>query len=277
MPTNREAYFKAIKLNVPQAVVYFALQEIDGYNYLQLTEHFDDEIKDNVFFESAINRYLNGEMIEYIFNKAMFLSNPFYVDKNVLIPRQETEQLVLETKKQIDELFEDKQISIADVCTGSGAIGLSLKSMLPNNQYFLTDISKEAMRVCKINAEKLSLNQNVTLLLGDMLKPLIDKAIKVDVVVCNPPYIGDETTIDERTFNQEPHLALIAKPNTLYYEEVFKNASMVLNEKFLLAFEVGEDMEDKLSTLVEKHFPYCEYFFMKDIYGKTRFLFIKHQ
>ena len=277
MPTNREAYFKAIKLNVPQAVVNFALQEINGYNYLQLTEHFDEEIKDNIFFETAINRYLNGEMIEYIFNKAMFLSIPFYVDKNVLIPRQETEQLVIETKKLIEEIFGDKQILIADVCAGSGAIGLSLKSMLPNNQYFLTDISKEAVRVCKINAEKLSLGQNVSFLQGDMLKPLVDKGLKVNVIVCNPPYIEDETAIDERTYKQEPHLALIAKPNTLYYEEVFKNAKTILNSQYLMSFEIGEDMEERLSTLVEKYFPNDEFFFMKDIYGKTRFLFIKHQ
>lgn len=277
MPTNREAYFKAIKLNVPQVVVNFALQEINGYNYLQLTEHFDEEIKDNIFFESAINRYLNGEMIEYIFNKAMFLSMPFYVDKNVLIPRQETEQLVIETKKLIEEMFGDRQISIADVCAGSGAIGLSLKSMLSNNKYFLTDISKEAVRVCKINAEKLSLGQKVTILQGDMLKPLVDKEIKVDAIVCNPPYIGDETTIDERTYKQEPHLALIAKPNTLYYEEVFKNAKAILKNQYLMSFEIGEDMEERLSTLVEKYFPNDEFFFMKDIYGKTRFLFIKHQ
>ena len=277
MPTNREAYFKAIKLNVPQAVVNFALQEINGYNYLQLTEHFDEEIKDNIFFETAINRYLNGEMIEYIFNKAMFLSIPFYVDKNVLIPRQETEQLVIETKKLIEEIFGDKQILIADVCAGSGAIGLSLKSMLPNNQYFLTDISKEAVRVCKINAEKLSLGQNVSFLQGDMLKPLVDKGLKVNVIVCNPPYIEDETAIDERTYKQEPHLALIAKPNTLYYEEVFKNAKAILNSQCLMSFEIGEDMEERLSTLVEKYFPNDEFFFIKDIYGKTRFLFIKHQ
>lgn len=277
MPTNREAYFKAIKLNVPQSVVYFALQEINGFNYLQLTEHFDGEIKDNIFFETAIKRYLNGEMIEYIFNKTMFLSLPFYVDKNVLIPRQETEQLVLRTKELIKEMFGEKQVSIADVCTGSGAIGLSLKNMLPNNRYYLTDISKEAIRVCKINADRLSLNQNITLLQGDMLKPLIDKSIKVDVIVCNPPYIEDETTIDEKTFKQEPHLALIAKPNTLYYEEVFKNAGAVLNNKYLMSFEIGEDMENRLSTLVEKYFPHDEFFFEKDIYGKTRFLFIKHQ
>ena len=277
MPTNREAYFKAIKLNVPQSVVYFALQEINGFNYLQLTEHFDDEIKDNIFFETAIKRYLNGEMIEYIFNKTMFLSLPFYVDKNVLIPRQETEQLVLRTKELIKEMFGEKQVSIADVCTGSGAIGLSLKNMLPNNRYYLTDISKEAIRVCKINADRLSLNQNITLLQGDMLKPLIDKSIKVDVIVCNPPYIEDETTIDEKTFKQEPHLALIAKPNTLYYEEVFKNAGTVLNNKYLMSFEIGEDMENRLSTLIERYFPRDEFFFEKDIYGKTRFLFIKHQ
>ena len=276
MPSNREAYFEAIKLGVPKPVVDFALREINGFNYLELTTNFESEIKNYSFFKESINRYLDGEMIEYIFNKAYFLGSPFYVDKNVLIPRQETEQLVLETGKLIQEMF-DNDINVADVCCGSGAIGLSLNKLLPNNQYFLSDISKEAMRVSKINAKSFNQLENTSFLEGDMLKPFIDANLKLDVIVCNPPYIENIESIDKKTLEQEPHLALLASPNTKFYEELMKNSFIVLNDKYLIAFEIGEDMKESMETLVRKYYPNDEFSFQEDIYGKTRFLFIKHR
>lgn len=277
MSTIREAYFEALKLGAPKEIATFALQEINGFDHLELTKHFDDEIKNYPFFKESIKRYLDGEMIEYIFNKSYFLSTPFYVDKNVLIPRQETEQLVLETKKLIDEFFKDQKITIADVCSGSGIIGLSLKKMLPSNDCYLSDISKEAIRVSKTNAKNLGLNGGIFFSEGDMLKPFIVNNIRLDAIVCNPPYIRDIKTIDERTWKQEPHLALLADPDTKFYEDVLLNSSHVLNKKYLMAFEIGENMEDSLTDLVKKYCPNSEFYFQKDIYGKTRFLFIKHQ
>ena len=272
MPTNREAYFGAIKLGIPKTVVDFALCESNGFDYLELTKRFDEEIRNYSLFKESINRYLDGEMIEYIFNKAYFLGEPFYVDNNVLIPRQETEQLVLETKRLIEEKF-NGCLDIADVCCGSGAIGLSLNRLLPSHKYYLSDISKEAIRVSKNNLKNAS---NVSFLEGDMLKPFIERNIKLDVIVCNPPYIGSPDTIDKRTFEHEPHLALLANPNTKYYEELLKDANKVLKEKYLIAFEIGEDMKESMEKLVREYCPDDEFFFEDDIYGKTRFLFIKH-
>ena len=276
MPTNRQAYFKAINIGVPKGVAVFVLQEVNAFNYLELTKRFDDDIKDYSLFKESINRYLNGEMIEYIFNKAYFLGNPFYVDKNVLIPRQETEQLVLETEKLIQEMFEGK-IDVADICCGSGAIGLSLSKLLPNNTYYLSDISKEAVRVSNKNAVLLNVVKNTTILEGDMLSPFIDRGIKLDFIVCNPPYIKNIKSIDKRTFEQEPHLALLADPATKYYERLLKDCPKVMKGKYLIAFEVGEDMKKSLENLVKKYCPFDDYFFQEDMYGKTRFLFIKHQ
>ena len=273
MPSNREAYFSALDKGVSKSIIDFALQEINGFDYSELSIHLDDEIKDINRFESAIDRYLNGEMIEYIFNKAYFLSTPFYVNKNVLIPRQETEQLVLRTKDLIINMFGNEQITIADVCTGCGIIGLSLKKALNGDNVYLTDISKEALGVANKNASLLKLD--VKCLEGDMLVPLIANNVICDVIVCNPPYIGDASTIDKKTWEQEPHLALLASPNTLFYEKLLKEYVKVVNDKFLIAFEIGEDMEESLTLLVAKYCPNAEYFFEKDIYGKTRFLFIK--
>lgn len=272
MPSNREAYFAALKRGVSKSIVDFVLQAINGYTYSDLAQHLDDEIKDHNKFLNAIERYLDGEMIEYILNKSYFLSIPFYVDKNVLIPRQETEQLVMRTTQMIDELFGKSKITIADVCTGSGCIGISIAKELSNNTYFLSDISKEALRVAKKNTD-LCPNANIKCLQGNMLDPL--KGTKLDVIVCNPPYIADINGIDEKTWKQEPHLALLAEPATLYYEKVLSECSLVLNHKYLIAFEIGEDMKEVLTKLVEKYCPDAIYFFENDIYGETRFLFIK--
>ena len=274
MPSNREAYFEALKLDIPKSVIEFALKEVNGFSNLELTKNFDEEITDYLFFKNAIDRYLNGEMIEYIFNKSYFLSTPFFVNKDVLIPRQETEQLVLRTIELIKEMFGDNKVNIADICTGSGCIGISIAKELNDNNYFLTDISKEAIRVAKKNAEELLGETKIKFLQGDMLEPL--KELKLDVIVCNPPYISDIKGIDEKTWKQEPHLALLAEPATLYYEKLLKEYVPIVNDKYLLAFEIGEDMQEELMKLVDKYCPKATYFFENDIYGKTRFLFIKN-
>ena len=272
MPTNREAYFEAIKLGVPKPVVDFALCEINDFDYFGLTKCFDDEIKDYSFFKESMNRYQNGEMIEYIFNRSYFLQLPLFVDKNVLIPRQETEELVLRTCRLINTYFKYGNATIADICTGSGALGLYLAANYPHSHVYMSDYSKEAIRVAKKNAEILKLD--VELLTGDMLTPFIEKGIKLDVVVCNPPYIEDESTIDEKTWKQEPHLALLAKPCTKYYEQLLKDMDKVLNKDYLIAFEIGEDMRDLLEPIVKKYCPNAKYSFEDDMYGKMRYLFI---
>ena len=274
MPSNREAYFEALKLDIPKSVIEFALKEVNGFSNLELTKNFDEEITDYLFFKNAIDRYLNGEMIEYIFNKSYFLSTPFFVNKDVLIPRQETEQLVLRTIELIKEMFDDNKVNIADICTGSGCIGISIAKELNDNYYFLTDISKEAIHVAKKNAEELLGETKIKFLQGDMLEPL--KELKLDVIVCNPPYISDIKGIDGKTWKQEPHLALLAEPATLYYEKLLKEYVPIVNDKYLLAFEIGEDMQEELMKLVDKYCPKATCFFENDIYGKTRFLFIKN-
>ena len=274
MSTNRELYFQYKKEGIPDTVIYFALEEINGFNHLELTNNFDKGIKDENRFVSAMNRYQDGEMIEYIFNKAYFLSKPFYVDKNVLIPRQETEQLVLNTARLIKDTFHKDNLKIVDICTGSGCIGISLAHIFNNSEVVLSDISNEALEVSNRNIKAHALT-NVITKQGDMLTPLIEDASRFDVIIRNPPYIENESTIDEKTWKQEPHLALLAKPGTLFYERVLLDYLKIVKDQFIIAFEIGEDQEEALTKLVNKYCKGCSFYFEKDIYNKTRFLYIK--
>ena len=275
MSTIRELLFCFQKEGIPVAVISFALQECNGFsNNTELLTNLDVETKDEERFILLMDRYQKGEMIEYLLNKTYFLSRPFYLNGNVLIPRQETEQLVLRTRDYIKEVFADKNITIADVCTGSGVIGITLAELFHDSDVYLSDIAKECLDVAKRNIKEHSLT-NVKCLKGDMLKPFIENNIKADVIVCNPPYISNIETIDKKTWEQEPHLALLADPDTYFYGKLLKDYLKVVNDTYLICFEIGEDMEESLKPLINKYCEGCSFFFEKDIYDKTRFLFIK--
>lgn len=276
MPTNRELFFRYQKEGVPNSVIFFALQQANGFSHSQLTMSFDFEIQNYDTFCDAMERYQKGEMMEYIFQKSFFLNKPFYVSKHVLIPRQETEQLVLLTLDKIRQKFGGHNLQVADICAGSGVIGISVAIALKEAIVYLTDIDNEAIKVAEKNIGNLGLSK-VHTFVGDMLKPLIERSIKVDVIICNPPYIEDVSTIDSKTWKEEPHLALLASPPTKFYEVIFRDMKQVLNEKFLLCFEIGEEMEPSLATVLNQYCLEARYTFEKDLYGKTRFLFIENK
>ena len=107
---------------------------------------------------------------------------------------------------------------------------------------------------------------NVGIYKSDLFKSVPSK--KYDVIVCNPPYILEPSTVDPSTFKYEPHIALFSSPDTFFYEEVFKAKDKYLNDKYLLAFEIGEEMEETLRILISKYFNDVQIIFKKDIYGK---------
>ena len=277
MPTNREIYFSLVKENnkyLNRNVINTVLCFINGFDSnLTLYKNFDVECKDYDSFVSLIERIKNGEPFQYVIGRANFIDLTFKVDPSVLIPRQETEELVIGTKVMMDKMFSPfDPIAIADVCTGSGVIGLYMKKLMKNSTVYLTDVDEKCLKIAKENADLHGFSVN--LLQGDLLDPLIKQGIKLDVLVCNPPYIENEKTIDEQVWKYEPHLALLANPKTTFYERIFKDAEKVMKNNCILAFEIGEDMEDELCALVEQYFPFSAYKISKDMYGKVRFLYI---
>lgn len=275
--TYRELYFNLQKRKskyLNNTAIKTLLQDDGNFSdFFNLINHFDEQVKNVDKIESNIVRIEAGEPLQYVLGYAFFVNSNYVVSKDVLIPRQETEELAVATLKTIVKMFgKEPKIKIVDIGTGSGILGIYLKEYFPNSSVICTDISENSLQIAKINAK--NHHVEIDFRQGDMLDPIKDKK-DVAVIISNPPYIGDESTVDPQTLKYEPHLALFATPKTKYYEIIMSTIdSQILADKYLLAFEIGEDMEEELTHLIETKYKGIMYKFEKDIYGKTRFLYI---
>lgn len=273
MPSYREIYFSLVKENnkyLNKSVITSLLADAgDFVDKMALYNHFDDQVKDVERLLNNVDEVRKGKPFQYVLGYTDFLGNKVIVDKSVLIPRQETEQLTVDVMVFIKNVYKDsEEIVVGDICTGSGAIALAIENEIKTAKVYATDISKDALNIAKQNVKTTELIE------CNLVDGLIEKDIKLDVLVCNPPYIGNEANIDEQVYKYEPHLALLAKPGTKCYEKIFKKSSKVMKEHYLMAFEIEEDMEKPLIELMNKYLEDVTYRFHKDIYGKTRFLYI---
>ena len=219
--------------------------------------------------DNAIKRLEQGEPIQYIIGNVNFYGNTIDVNNNVLIPRFETEELVEKTILKIKNKF-DKKIHILDLCTGSGCIAITLKKEL-SADVTASDISNKALDLAKNNALKNDVN--ITFIESDIFENINNK---FDVIISNPPYISYDEEIDDLVYNNEPHLALFALNDGLYfYEEILKNATNYLNDNFIIAFEIGYTQGDKITSLVYQYLKNVNVTVEKDLQGRDRFLFIE--
>lgn len=231
-------------------------------------EEYLKKYLDPAHLEEGIKKLRSGVPVQYIVGNVNFYGFTFSVNEHVLIPRFETEELVSRTIKYIQDHW-DKTVSILDIGTGSGCIAVTLSKEL-SCEVDASDISKEALEVAKKNNE--DLKGNVTFIESDMLN---DIQKKYDVIISNPPYIAYDEEIMDIVKNNEPHLALYAEDNGLYfYKEILQNASKNLNEKHLIAFEIGASQGEELSTFSKNYFPNSKIWVEKDLAGFDRFLFI---
>ena len=216
--------------------------------------------------DEAIKELEKGRPVQYIVGNVDFYGINLKVNENVLIPRFETEELVDKIIKY-SRVF-NSELKIADIGTGSGAIAITLKKKL-NASITATDISESALEIAKENA--LSNEVEIDFKLGNLLEPLNEK---YDILVSNPPYIAYDEEIMDIVKNNEPHLALYAPDNGLYfYDEILKNASNYLKPKALIAFEIGEKQGEALKELSLKYLG-VEAKIEKDLQGRDRFAFI---
>lgn len=224
----------------------------------------------NKYNKENIAKIESGYPVQYIIGYVNFYGLKIYVNENTLIPRYETEYLIEKTLKYIDT-YKFNNPKILDMCTGSGCIGLTLKSELPESIITLSDVSPSALKVAEENAKNLSLDVNI--ITSDLFNNI--KENDYDILISNPPYVMEDEPLP-KTVLHEPHLALYSKKSgTHHIEQILKNASIYLKNKFLIALEINEKSECALTKLIEKYFDNnIQYYFEKDLAGKTRYLFI---
>ena len=234
---------------------------------LALEHNFELDNDDLDFLQNSLLKLKNQIPIQYMVGETAFYGLMFKVDKNVLIPRPETEELV---EWIIQNNKNSNSLKILDVGTGSGCIAISLAKNLPNAAVSALDISAEALNVAKNNA---AMNQvRVEFINADILK--IEKlATDFDIIVSNPPYIREleKSQMQQNVLSNEPHIALFVKNENplLFYDKIAELAKKHLTENGVLYFEINQYLgPETVELLKSKGFKNIE--LKKDIYGVDR-------
>ncbi len=271
----KEAFSKQLSEKYPKT-------EIDTFFFILVEEYLDLQRIDTVLkpeflittnklslLNLALQRLQNEEPIQYILGKTEFYGFSFLVNKNTLIPRPETEELV-ETILEGANAF--KALQILDIGTGSGCIPISLAKKLPKATIFAIDVSKEALAIAKQNASRN--NVAINFLQEDILKAEI-LAQKFDIIVSNPPYVRalEKVAIKNNVLANEPHLALFVEDNNplIFYDKIANLAKKYLRKNGMLYFEINEYLgKEMIDLLVLKGFK--DIHLKKDLFGKDRIL-----
>lgn len=253
--------------------VKLLLSFVLGYDNLELLNHLNDFVSDDIVFKykDIIKRLLDGEAIQYIIGNVNFYGNEFKINKNVLIPRFETEELVEKTLNILNEKFSDyDSVKILDVGCGSGVIGITLDKLYKKSIVTCSDISQYALDTTALNAKLLESDINV--IKSDMLKNINGK---YDVIISNPPYIMEEEQIELKVKNNEPHIALYGgKDGLKYYREILSTAKKNLNDKYLIAFEIGWQQKDAIISIAKEFFDNSTIECFQDMSQKDRIILI---
>lgn len=219
----------------------------------------------------AIKELESGIPVQYIVGNLDFYGYTFKVNKNTLIPRFETELLVEKTIKYINKYF-NNEIKILDIGTGSGCIAITLNKLLDNSRVTAVDISKNALDVAREN-NKIN-NTDVNFIESDVFSNINDK---YDVIISNPPYISYDEDIMDVVYNNEPHMALYADDNGLYfYDKILMECRKYLNDRFFIAFEIGYKQGNDVINIINKYFDNVNISLEKDYNGRDRFIFVSN-
>ena len=270
-------YEKLCRRNdVPEETVMAFLVELSQKERYNLYANFNEEMPAQLEaeFRAGMERILKQEPMAHGLVYSWFYGYKMIVNGNVLIPRYETEELCAQILARTDEYFADLEtIECVDIGTGSGAIAIVLAKEEPRIHMRATDISEEALATAMENAK---LNEaEIEFTAGDMVKPLIAQNVKLDVLVCNPPYIPAHEEMEKAVVDFEPHVALFGGDDGLFfYREIFRDCRSVMKKKSFMAFEMGWNQREHISALIEETLPECRYEILKDMNGKDRMLFV---
>ncbi|SFE84733.1 release factor glutamine methyltransferase [Bacillus sp. OV194] len=271
---NWASSFLTKKGREPQAGELLLRHVLGDLSRTELLLGLDEELlpKQQEAFEAAVQKHGDGVPVQYIIGFEEFYGRRFSVNKEVLIPRPETEELVYEVLQRSMMRFPGiEEIQTVDVGTGSGAIAITLA--LENSRFSVStiDIAEESLEVAKKNAE--DLEASVRFIHGDLLQPLIEGGEKADIVVSNPPYIPDREIMELETIvkDQEPFRALSGgEDGYVFYRRFMEELPLVLNAQSIVAFEVGHDQGQTVAEMLRVTFPGSVVSVVKDISQKER-------
>ena len=264
---NREEY-------AAELLVRHTLQVSRSEMLIKFREDMEDEQFES--FQKIVYLHAQGQPVQYIIGQEDFYGRAFTVNKEVLIPRPETEELVQSALARIDRLFgKNAALKLVDVGTGSGAIAVTMKLENPSLQVVATDLYEVSLSVAKQNAKKLGA-EDIEFIQGDLLQPLMEQERNIDIVLSNPPYIpeGDIQTMSDIVTEFEPHRALFAGEDGLVlYKRLCEELPLVVKEKAIIGFEVGAGQSKAAAKLLETAFPQAKVEVQYDINGKDRMVF----
>lgn len=229
-------------------------------------------LRQNVDYFKLIKKLIEGVPLQHITHQQEFMKLMFYVDENVLIPRPDTEVLVEEVIKLAKSMNAKK---ILDLCTGSGAIAVSLAKYIEGSQITATDISRKALSIAKLNATNNNVEDRITFISSDLFQNISEE--KYDIIVSNPPYIKRKVikTLDEEV-KREPIIALDGGNDGLdFYKKIVKNAYQYLKYKGYLCLEIGYDQKDEVIDLINKEEKYIDTYSKKDLFDNDRIVITK--
>ncbi|MGX7420557.1 peptide chain release factor N(5)-glutamine methyltransferase [Carnobacterium gallinarum] len=249
------------------------LVERQGWTKTDLVLHLTTEIPTCVQqqLEQDVADFVKGRPVQHILGYEWFYERKFNVTKDTLIPRPETEEIIA---KYLERNQEQPPLTVLDIGTGTGIIGITVKRERPEDTVTAIDISPEALQVAEENAQ--ILGADIRFLLGDLTEPVGQE--KFDRVISNPPYISEaeRPLVDDIVLENEPHLALFAENDgLLIYQRLAKELPSLMNPAGEIILEIGFQQGAAVKALFMKAFPQAQVEVEKDLSGLDRMIYVQ--
>lgn len=277
---NAEKTLRVAGVEVPERTARWLWQAVSGMGTAEQLVHAKDPVPAAIreTYWQWVQRRANREPLQYVLGETEFCGLPFFVDRRVLIPRPETEQLVdLAMQLITTRIAKKNEVTVVDVGTGSGAVIVALAKFLQGSaiplRFLATDISQDALDVAIQNAKRHQVDSSIQFVKGEYLNGVMLAAHSVDVIVSNPPYIPVGTPLQPEVEEWEPHIALYAEQQGLAcYRGLAQAAQQYVAEDGCLAVELGVGQADAVQQIFRAADPSFVLHVVSDFRGIDRFV-----